>query len=56
MSAADRVGLLLGVDPGLANTGWALLDSAGTIVDSGTIRTRPGPTGPRLLHIVSELR
>ncbi|HYZ01873.1 MAG TPA: crossover junction endodeoxyribonuclease RuvC [Candidatus Binatia bacterium] len=56
MAPADRVGLLLGVDPGLANTGWALLDAGGTIVDSGTIRTRPGPTGPRLLHIVSELR
>ena len=56
MSSGDSVGLLLGVDPGLANTGWALLDAGGTIVDSGTIRTRPGPTGPRLLHIVSELR
>ena len=55
MSSADRIGLLLGVDPGLANTGWALLDAGGTIVDSGTIRTRPGPTGPRLLHIVREL-
>lgn len=56
MSSGDPVGLLLGVDPGLANTGWALLDAGGTIVDSGTIRTRPGPTGPRLLHIVKELR
>lgn len=55
MSSGDPVGLLLGVDPGLANTGWALLDAGGTIVDSGTIRTRPGPTGPRLLHIVREL-
>jgi crossover junction endodeoxyribonuclease RuvC len=56
MPRADRLELLLGVDPGLANTGWALLDVTGAIVDSGTIRTAPGPTGPRLLHIVSELQ
>jgi crossover junction endodeoxyribonuclease RuvC len=50
------VGLLLGVDPGLAATGWALLDGESRVKDSGTIRTPPGPAGPRLLAIATELR
>ncbi len=36
--------MILGIDPGLANTGWALVDrSAGRLLvrDSGTIRTSP---------------
>lgn len=51
----DRVGLLLGVDPGLAATGWALLDGESRVVDCGTVRTPPGPPGPRLLTIVTSL-
>jgi crossover junction endodeoxyribonuclease RuvC len=47
---------LLGIDPGLANTGWAVIDSASHIVAAGTIRTRPGSTAPRLQQIVTELR
>jgi crossover junction endodeoxyribonuclease RuvC len=50
------VTLLLGVDPGLAATGWGLLDEAGHAAGCGTVKTSPGPAGPRLLHIVSELR
>lgn len=48
--------MLLGIDPGLANTGWAVTDAASRIVAAGTIRTRPGATGPRLQQIVTELR
>jgi crossover junction endodeoxyribonuclease RuvC len=46
----------LGIDPGLANTGWALLDERSTIVGCGTIKTSPGPTGPRLLQIMGDIR
>jgi crossover junction endodeoxyribonuclease RuvC len=49
-------GLLLGIDPGLAATGWGLLDGASKVAACGTIGTAPGPIGPRLLHIVTELR
>lgn len=45
----------LGVDPGLASTGWAVLDAEGRVVDCGTIRTAPGPDGPRLVLIAAEL-
>jgi crossover junction endodeoxyribonuclease RuvC len=48
--------LLLGIDPGLAATGWGLLDAGGCAAGCGTVKTSPGPPGPRLLHIVSELR
>ncbi len=47
--------LILGVDPGLANTGWALLRDGRTIVDWGTIRTPPGETAPRLVELVRAL-
>jgi crossover junction endodeoxyribonuclease RuvC len=48
--------LILGVDPGLANTGWALLRDGRAIVDWGTIRTPPGETAPRLVELVRALR
>ena len=48
--------VLLGVDPGLAATGWALVDGDSRVARHGTIRTRPGLLGPRLLQIVNELR
>jgi crossover junction endodeoxyribonuclease RuvC len=54
--APAAVGLLLGVDPGLASTGWALLDQESQVAACGTIRTAPGPAAPRLLQIVTELR
>jgi crossover junction endodeoxyribonuclease RuvC len=56
MPADGRIALLLGIDPGLANTGWALIDEQSRVVGCGTIKTSPGPTGPRLLHIVGELQ
>lgn len=45
----------LGIDPGLASTGWGVLDAAGQVVACGTIRTPPGPDGPRLVRIAAEL-
>ncbi len=52
----NRVGLLLGVDPGLAATGWGVLEADGTVLACGTVRTAPGPVGARLLQIVDALR
>lgn len=46
--------LLLGIDPGLASTGYGLL-ADDRVVGCGTIQTPPGPAGPRLLAIVHEL-
>ncbi len=50
-----RVGLLLGIDPGLASTGYALLGGDNQVLACGTLRTEPGPPGPRLHRIVSGL-
>jgi crossover junction endodeoxyribonuclease RuvC len=55
-ASASARGLLLGIDPGLAATGWGLLDDRGTVAAFGTIRTAPAPAGLRLLQIVSGLR
>src|ERR1700682_1311330 len=59
MTATARLGpagLLLGVDPGLAATGWALLDGGSRVAGCGTIRTSPGPAAPRLLEIVTQIK
>src|ERR1700738_2229533 len=49
-------GLLLGIDPGLAATGYALLREPREVVACGTIRTAPGTRpGARLLQIQREL-
>jgi crossover junction endodeoxyribonuclease RuvC len=50
------VGLLLGIDPGLAATGWGLIDGEHRVVACGTFRTPPGQASPRLLQIVRELQ
>src|SRR5712671_4707860 len=49
-------GLILGIDPGLAGTGFALLSGPGTVLSSNTIVTNPGPDGARLLKITRHLR
>src|ERR1700704_4675551 len=49
-------GLILGIDPGLAGTGFALLSGPGTVLSSTTVITKPGPDGPRLLAIPRQLR
>ena len=48
-------GAYLGIDPGLASTGWGVLDAAGQVAACGTIRTPPGADGPRLVQIAAEL-
>ena len=55
MPGSAGVGFLLGIDPGLASTGWGVLDPAGRVVACGTIKTPPGPEGPRLVAIAAEL-
>jgi len=47
--------LYLGIDPGLASTGWGLLDPSQKVLACGTIRTSPGPDGPRLSAIAGAL-
>lgn len=48
-------GALLGIDPGLASTGWGVLDAEGRVAACGTIKTPPGADGPRLVQIAAEL-
>src|SRR5207245_9547430 len=49
-------GLILGIDPGLAGTGFALLSGPGTVLSSTTVITKPGPDGARLLALTRHLR
>ena len=49
-------GLILGIDPGLAGTGFALLSGPGNVVSCSTLVTTPGPDGARLLKITRHLR
>lgn len=47
--------MILGIDPGLHETGWAVLDgapSAPRLAASGVIRTAPGAPLPRRLHAI----
>jgi crossover junction endodeoxyribonuclease RuvC len=53
--ASTGEGLILGVDPGLASSGWAVIDCGSRLTACGTVTTRPGPIAPRLSDIVSEL-
>lgn len=39
---------VLGIDPGLAATGYGLIGPEGQVLAGGTIRTAPGPIGARL--------
>ena len=48
--------LILGVDPGLAGTGFALLSGSDRVVACNTFKTSPGPDGARLLAIANHLR
>ncbi len=47
--------MILGVDPGLASTGYAVLDGE-RLVAWGTVRTDPGPLPGRLALLASEMR
>jgi crossover junction endodeoxyribonuclease RuvC len=52
----DRNGLILGIDPGLAGTGFALLSGPDLVLSCSTIVTTPGRDGARLLAIAQHLR
>lgn len=49
-------GLILGVDPGLAGTGFALLAEPNLVLACSTVVTIPGRDGARLLTITNHLR
>ncbi len=49
-------GLILGIDPGLAGTGFALLSGSDLVLSCSTIVTSPGRDGARLLAITRHLR
>ena len=49
-------GLILGVDPGLAGTGFALLAESDLVLACSTVVTIPGRDGARLLTITNHLR
>ncbi|HYM97239.1 MAG TPA: crossover junction endodeoxyribonuclease RuvC [Candidatus Sulfotelmatobacter sp.] len=49
-------GLILGIDPGLAGTGFALLAEPNVVLACSTVVTIPGRDGARLLTITNHLR
>lgn len=49
-------GLIVGIDPGLAGTGFALLAEPNNVIACGTVVTIPGREGPRLIAITNHLR
>src|SRR5216684_7519005 len=49
-------GLILGIDPGLAGTGFALLADPNVVLACSTVITIPGRDGARLLTITNHLR
>jgi crossover junction endodeoxyribonuclease RuvC len=49
-------GLILGIDPGLAGTGFALLSEPNLVLACSTVVTIPGRDGARLLTITTHLR
>jgi len=53
-SAANE--LILGIDPGLAGTGFALLSGSSLVLSCSTLVTSPGRDGARLLAITNHLR
>jgi crossover junction endodeoxyribonuclease RuvC len=49
-------GLIFGIDPGLAGTGFAVLAEPNQVIASETVVTIPGREGPRLVAIMQRLR
>jgi len=49
-------GLILGIDPGLAGTGFALFAEPNLVLSCSTVVTIPGRDGARLLAITNHLR
>ena len=55
MSGNSR-GLIVGIDPGLAGTGFAVLADPNQVIACNTVVTIPGREGPRLIAITDHLR
>jgi crossover junction endodeoxyribonuclease RuvC len=53
---SPALGLILGIDPGLAGTGFALLSGSSLVLSCSTLVTSPGRDGARLLAITKHLR
>jgi len=49
-------GLIVGIDPGLAGTGFAVLADPNQVIACNTVVTIPGREGPRLIAITDHLR
>lgn len=48
--------MILGIDPGLANTGWAILSNEKTLIECGCLKTKIGDNSAfRLNQIYDEL-
>ena len=56
LQSSPALGLILGVDPGLAGTGFALLSGSDLVLSCSTLVTSPGRDGARLLAITEHLR
>lgn len=54
--SGKRDGLILGIDPGLAGTGFALFSEPNLVLSCSTVLTIPGRDGARLLTITNHLR
>jgi crossover junction endodeoxyribonuclease RuvC len=46
--------MVLGIDPGLANTGWAILKDENTLVKCGCLRTKITSTSAKRLNMIYE--
>ena len=53
---SNHNGLIVGIDPGLAGTGFAVLAEPNRVVACETVVTIPGREGPRLVTITERLR
>jgi len=56
LQSSPALGLILGIDPGLAGTGFALLSGSDLVLSCSTLVTSPGRDGARLLAITEHLR
>ena len=53
---SNHTGLIVGIDPGLAGTGFAVLAEPNLVIACDTVVTIPGREGPRLIAITDRLR
>jgi crossover junction endodeoxyribonuclease RuvC len=54
--SGNNSGLIVGIDPGLAGTGFAVLAEPNNVIACNTVTTIPGREGPRLIAITDHLR